>query len=209
MQVNFQNNYITPDFGRTIKRKTGSFGISHTVKLNTPPCLLTKAGAFFKKTYFNALNKEMGQNTSNFINYAGKALISPLIIFAIAPFTDENKESLKNAALLHPIQAVLSFFTAIGSSFAVNKILDIRAKKGILLKTIDPELGEFFNSNTLKGKQNLAKLKNISTLGLTVAAVPISGMILNAVLPYIIKNTRINGLNKKNEDKSRKFKLLA
>jgi len=207
MQINFQKNNITPYSPRTFTRKQSSFGISHTVKLNTSPCLANKAGTFFKKTYSSALNKEMGQNTSNLINYAGKALISPLMIFAIAPFTDEKKESIKNSALLHPIQAVLSFVTAIGSSIAVNKVLDSRAKKGILLKTIDPELGKFFDSNTLKGKQNLAKLKNISTLGLTVAAVPISGLILNAVLPYVIKSTRVNG--QENEDKYRKFKQLA
>jgi len=219
MLICTSKNYISSNISKKTKGKRSfsqkiSFG---KVKMNTlaeKPCFFNKAGMFFKKTYHSVLKKEIGQNTSNLINYAGKAIISPLMIFAIAPFTNENKESIKHSALLHPIQAVLSFATAMGSSIIANNILDNKAKKGTLGNFIDPELGKFFNSATKIGKENLSKLKNISTLFLTVVAIPITGILLNTILPKLIQNHETKKNNKtgnklNNENRSKNYKRFA
>jgi hypothetical protein len=203
MLILSSKNYICSDIPKNIKRERTlttlktvnnmqkiSFGAVNLNKSAIDPGLLKRAGSFFKKTYNNILEKEIGQNSSNLINYVGKAVISPLMIFTIAPFTDEKKDSIRYSALLHPIQAILAFTTAIGTSLAANKILDHQAKKGTLGNFIDPELGNFFNPAIKNGSKNLSKLKNISALVLTVAAIPVTGIILNKILPKMIKSTK-------------------
>jgi len=211
------NNYINKEISKinklnrsSIQLKTknnmqrNGFGAGKINKSATPPDLLKRAGLFFKKTYNSVLEKEIGQTASNLINYTGKAIISPLMIFTIAPFTNEKKDSIRNSAVLHPIQAVLAFASSLGASVITNKILDHQAKKGTLGNFIDPELGNFFNPAKTNGKNNLAKLKNISTFFLTIIAIPFAGILLNKILPKIIKTDKTN-----QENHAKKGKLYA
>ncbi len=110
--------------------------------------------------------------------------------------TDEKKESIKCSAVLHPIQAGIAFFSTMGASIVANKTLDRYAKKGTLGNFIDPELGKFFNPAIKNGLKNLGKLKNISTIVLTAASIPITGILLNKMLPKLRRNVKKNKLSK-------------
>lgn len=149
-------------------------------------------GSFFRRKYDNFLNKEIGHNISNTINYGGKALLSPVMIMAAAPFTEEKRETVWYSAIINPIQAGFALLTSVTASFAANNAIDHYAKKGTLFSSLEPKLGDFFNPAKEYGKQNLGKLKNISTIGLTLLTIPVTGLALNWLLPKIIKDPSEN-----------------
>ena len=197
------NSYISADIHKDTKRKRtsatietisnlqkNSFGAAKLNKLDVQPGFLRKTWLNFLKTYNSVLEKEIGHNSSNLINYSGKAIISPLMVFAIAPFTDEKKDAIRNSAILHPVQAFFSFVTAITTSFAAGKVLDHQAKKGTLGNFVDNELGNFFNPAMKNGSKNLSKLKGLFALFLTVLTIPLAGIVLNEILPKIIKKDK-------------------
>lgn len=153
------------------------------------PGLLERAGLFLQKKYEKVLNKEISPNLPNIINYGGKAIFSPLMIMAAVPFTEEKKETVWYSAIINPIQAGFALITSVASSFAANKFFDKHAEKGELFKAIDPELSHFFDTvKNSQGKQNLGKFKNIATIGLSLLTIPLTGLVLNRLLPKIIKD---------------------
>jgi hypothetical protein len=161
----------------------------------------TFSGSFLQRKCGSFFEKEISPYALNIANYGSKVLISPLMILLIAPFTkdwkkDKTRESIKCSALLHPIQAAVTFLFATAASFTANKLTDKYAQKGVLGSFIDPELGKFFDP--VKNPHNLAKLKNINTIILTLAMIPIVSVALDWIIPKILRknNQPLNLLDK-------------
>jgi hypothetical protein len=192
-RINKESQYRFLDKGNVFQQKSCTinniyFG-QNSQKTLKKPAFFKRVGLFLQKKYEQVLNKEISPNLSNTINYGGKALLSPLMIMAAAPFTDEKKETVWYSAIINPIQAGFALITSIASSFAANKFFDKHAEKGELFKAIDPELAHFFDTvKNPQGKQNLGKLKNISTIGISLLTIPVTGLVLNWLLPKIIKD---------------------
>lgn len=144
--------------------------------------LFQRAGFFIKGALDKTLKNGVNQNFANAINYGGKALISPLMIYAAAPFTKEDEDSIKYSMLMQPIQAGLAFASSLGLSFLANRAFDKAAKKGTLGNFIDPTLGKFFQN-----KAHLDQLKSKATTLLTAVVIPASSAILFWALPKIMK----------------------
>jgi hypothetical protein len=183
MQEKFSKTKIKLNFG------SSSNLISATENLTGKSGLSKRAGFFIN----NLLKNGVGQNTSNFINYSGKALLTPLMILTAAQFTNEKKSSVKCQMAIEPLEALTVFSSVAGASLLVNKELDKQAKKGTLGNFMDKRLGNFFDVvKNPAGKQNLIQLKILSTIGLTFLAIPITSLIVNWILPKIIKKVHPN-----------------
>lgn len=161
-------------------KKQISFGsIKNTV---TKPGFLGKTGFFIKKVLDKTLQNGVSQNFANAINYGGKAIISPLMILAASPFTDEKEDSVKYSMLMQPVQAGLAFASSLGLSILANRAFDKAAKRGNLGKFIDPALGKFFQNEAY-----LRQFKGVSTAVMTAVVIPVTSVILFWSLPRIMK----------------------
>lgn len=165
---------------RLIPQKQVSFGSAGNFIARSG--LFKKAGFFIRKTLDAVLQKGVDQNFANAINYGGKALISPLMILAVAPFTDEKNESIKYSMLMQPLQAGLAFATSLGLSIITNNAMAKAAKKGTLGNFIHPSLGPFF-----KNEAYFKQFKSISTAVMTALVIPITSAILFWSLPKLMK----------------------
>jgi hypothetical protein len=148
----------------------------------------TFTGSLLQKKCGSFLEKEISPYALGVVNYGSKVLISPLMMLLIAPFTKDwkkDKETIKCSAIIQPVMASLTLLFSAVTSFIANKIIDHYAAKGILGNFIDPELGKFFDP--AKNPKNLSKLKNINTVVLTLAMIPVTCMTLNWVLPKILE----------------------
>ncbi len=143
--------------------------------------LIKKGADFFVNGLDNLLKKPdtVGQFASNVINYGGKLILAPLMIFAGSKLTDEDNDSIKSSMLLEPVDAVISFGMATAFGLAANKIIGKAAELG--------KLGEFYTK-----KAHIKELKNISTLAMTALAIPVSAKLLSWALPKI--KTRVVGV---------------
>lgn len=147
-------------------------------------------GSFWRKKYNGFLKKGTSPYALDAANFGSKILISPLMILLIGPFTKEwknhkDRDAIKASAILHPIQAGLTLAFATVTSLIANKITDYYARKGTLGNAIDPQLGDFFNP--AKNPKNLSKLKNINTVIFTLAMIPVATLVLDKLLPKILK----------------------
>lgn len=147
-------------------------------------------GSFGRKKCNDFLDKEASPYILDAANFGSKIILSPLMILLIAPFTKEwknnkDKKTIKCSAILHPVQAALTLAFATVTSLVTNKITDYYAQKGTLGNFIDPKLGDFFNP--VKNSKNLSKLKNINTIMLTLAMIPIASVTLDKILPKILE----------------------
>ncbi len=70
-----------------------------------------------------------GEKVSNYINAAGKMAVAPLIIMN-NPFTHENKENRKWAAVKQPVEAVITIAMQLASLAVLYKGIDSLIKKG-------------------------------------------------------------------------------
>ncbi len=180
-----------------LKNNPTTFG-SSAAKLGktvSKPDFIKSAGLFFRKKTAALLNKGIDQTGSNVINYGSKAIITPMIILGAGRAIKEKKESIKASALMNSIQGVLTLASATIISAATNKGLNKAAKKGKLGNFIDPELGKFFNPITETGKKHLSKLKSIATIGITIAAIPVTSELLNRILPKLINKRKEPEIN--------------
>ncbi len=141
-----------------------------------------RAGFFIKNVLTKVKEKGVDQNIANAINYGSKALISPLMILSVSPFTDEEEDSIKYSMVMQPIQAGLAFASSLLLSILANRAFDKAAKKGTLGNRIDPTLGKFFQN-----PEHLKQFKSMSTAVMTALVIPLTTAILLWSLPKIMK----------------------
>lgn len=70
-----------------------------------------------------------GEKVSDYVNAAGKIAIAPLVIMN-NPFTKENKENRKWAAIKQPVEAVITLAMQLASLAVLYKGIDSLIKKG-------------------------------------------------------------------------------
>jgi|GEM_PF-4852824 len=178
-------------YQQAAQKKLGFGSVGTAEKLVKKSGLAKRAGSFVKKVFKRILvrplrnlesRKDINQNFANAINYGGKSLISPLMILAAAPFTDEEDKSIKYSMLMQPLQAGLAFASSLGLSILANKSLKKFAEKGTLGKAIDPRLGEFF-----KNEAHFKQFKSYTTAAMTMIAIPFTSALLVWSLPKIMK----------------------
>lgn len=143
--------------------------------------LLKQSADFFIDGLDKIIGREkgIGQFGSNVINYAGKALLPPLMILAGSHFTDEKDESIKSQMLVPPLDAAITFGLAGVFGFVANKIVGKAAELG--------KFGDFY-----KQADHLRELKSMSTLGMTLLAIPIAAKILSWSFPKV--KSEIDGI---------------
>ena len=111
-------------------------------------------------------------------------------------FKGMKKKSKRYSAVLLPVEATLTFLSAVTSNFIVSSLLDRFAKKG--------KLNDFYNptKNTL-GQAHLNILKDRILLLTTLIVVPFVSYLVNKVFPNIINKIFPNFLegSEKGKDK--------
>ncbi|MCD7779609.1 MAG: hypothetical protein LUH05_02925 [Candidatus Gastranaerophilales bacterium] len=70
-----------------------------------------------------------GEKVSNYVNAAGKIAVAPLVIMH-NPFTNEDKDNRKWAAIKQPVEAVISIAMQIAGLSLLYKGIDSLIKKG-------------------------------------------------------------------------------
>ncbi len=80
-------------------------------------------------TSLEKFSQKGGEKVSNYVNAAGKAVIAPLVILN-NPFTKENKENRKWAAIKQPVEAILTIAMQLASLALLYKGIDSLIKKG-------------------------------------------------------------------------------
>ncbi len=80
-------------------------------------------------TSMEKFSKNGGEKVSNYVNAAGKAVIAPLIIMH-NPFTHEDKDSRKWAAIKQPVEAVITIAMQIATLTMLYKGIDKLIKNG-------------------------------------------------------------------------------
>lgn len=93
------------------------------MRVNTPK---------FNQYLANSLEKfsnNGGEKVSNYVNAAGKMVIAPLVIMH-NPFTHEDKDNRKWAAIKQPVEAVITIGMQLASLAFLFKGMDSLIKKG-------------------------------------------------------------------------------
>ena len=80
-------------------------------------------------TSLEKFSQKGGEKVSNYVNAAGKAVIAPLVILN-NPFTKENEDNRKWAAIKQPVEAVLTIAMQLASLALLYKGIDSLIKKG-------------------------------------------------------------------------------
>jgi len=80
-------------------------------------------------TSIEKFSQKGGEKVSNYVNAAGKAIIAPLIIMN-NPFTHEDKESRKWAAVKQPVEAVITIAMQLATLGLLYKGIDKLIKSG-------------------------------------------------------------------------------
>ena len=86
----------------------------------------------FNQTIATSLEKfsqNGGEKISNYVNAAGKAVIAPIIIMH-NPFSHEDKENRKWAAVKQPVEAVITIAMQLATLSILYKGIDSLIKKG-------------------------------------------------------------------------------
>lgn len=80
-------------------------------------------------TSIEKFSQKGGEKVSNYVNAAGKAVIAPLIIMN-NPFTHEDKDSRKWAAVKQPVEAVITLAMQLATLGLLFKGMDKLIKSG-------------------------------------------------------------------------------
>ena len=80
-------------------------------------------------TSLEKFSQKGGEKVSNYVNAAGKALIAPMIIMH-NPFTKEDEESRKWAAVKQPVEAVITIAMQLATLGLLYKGIDKLISKG-------------------------------------------------------------------------------
>lgn len=80
-------------------------------------------------TSLEKFSQKGGEKVSNYVNAAGKAIIAPLVIMN-NPFTKENEDNKKWAAVKQPVEAVITIAMQLASLALLYKGVDSLIKKG-------------------------------------------------------------------------------
>ena len=80
-------------------------------------------------TSLEKFSQKGGEKVSNYVNAAGKAVIAPLVIMN-NPFTKENEDNKKWAAVKQPVEAVITIVMQLASLALLYKGIDSLIKKG-------------------------------------------------------------------------------
>ena len=80
-------------------------------------------------TSLEKFSQKGGEKVSNYVNAAGKAIIAPVIIMH-NPFTHEDEENRKWAAVKQPVEAVITIGMQLASLALLYKGIDSLLKKG-------------------------------------------------------------------------------
>ena len=80
-------------------------------------------------TSLEKFSQNGGEKVSNYVNAAGKAVIAPLVIMH-NPFTKENEDNRKWAAIKQPVEAILTITMQLASLALLYKGINSLIKKG-------------------------------------------------------------------------------
>ena len=80
-------------------------------------------------TSIEKFSQKGGEKVSNYVNAAGKAIIAPIIIMH-NPFTHEDEDNRKWAAVKQPVEAVITIAMQLASLSLLYKGIDTLIKKG-------------------------------------------------------------------------------